>query len=120
MRLRLYPLKLYLFSLPVALLSGLALVLNLFSWLWLWIEIPRGVDQIFLHYSILFGVDYIGGRTELFYVPLLGLAIWFVNVLIGWLLYRKDTFMSYVLSFVNLLCQIFIVIAALLLVFLNV
>lgn len=120
MKLRLYPLKLYLRSLPVALLSGSALVLNIFSWLWLWIQIPRGVDQLFLHYSILFGVDFIGTRTQIFYVPLLGLVIWIVNTFAGWILYRKDNFMSHVLNFVNLLCQIFVVIATFLLVFLNV
>ncbi|MBI2436660.1 MAG: hypothetical protein HYV41_02890 [Candidatus Magasanikbacteria bacterium] len=120
MKLRLYPLKLYLKSLPIAVIVGSAFVLNIFSWFWLWLQIPRGIDQLFLHYSILFGVDFIGTRTQIFYVPLLGLVIWILNTFAGWLLYRKDDFMSHVFNFVNLLCQIFIVIATFLLVFLNV
>ncbi len=59
-RVKTYPLKLYIRKWPIALFGGLAALLNLFSWLWLSIQIPDTSGQMFLHYNVLFGVDYIG------------------------------------------------------------
>jgi len=120
MKLDFYPLKLYFSTLSIAIFSGLALLINLFNWVWLWIQIPSGEEYLFLHYNILFGVDKIGNSWKIFYIPLLGLFILIVNVFLGWILFKKDKFMAQLLNFVALLCQLFIVIAVFLIVFLNV
>jgi len=49
-----------------------------------------------------------------------GFFILIINALLGWILYRKDKFMAQILNFITCLCQIFIVIASFLLVFLNI
>ena len=120
MKWRFYPIKLYFASLPVAVFTGISAILNVFSWVWLWIQIPRTGDQGFLHYNILCGVDQVGESWKIFYVPLLGLLIFLINLCLGWVLYRTDKFMAQTLLFFAALCQVFVVIATFLLIFLNV
>ncbi|MDD2656611.1 MAG: hypothetical protein PHQ18_03545 [Patescibacteria group bacterium] len=118
MKLRLYPLKLYFFSIPIMLMVSLSLLLNLFSWFWLKSQLPN-TSELFLHYNVLFGVNLIGESWKVFFVPLVGLIILSANFFMGWLLYKKDKFMAQVLNFVSILCQIFIIFVAFILVFLN-
>lgn len=115
-----YPFKLYFKHLPnrIMMLSGLGV--NLLIWAWLAWNIRPQEAAIFLHYNVLFGVDLIGPWHRIFLVPLAGLSILIVNALIGWFLFSKDKFVSHVLNGVALLSQIFLVIVAALLVFLNV
>ncbi len=120
MEYRLYPLKLYFRKVPVLIMVGLTLALNLFAWLWLFLQIPTQSEQVFLHYNILFGVDKIGTYGEIYQVPGLGLLILVLNLVIGWVLYRRDWFFSYSLLFAGLICNVFVVIASVLLVFLNI
>jgi hypothetical protein len=119
MKLRLYPLKLYFFSIPIITMVSLSLFLNLFSWFWFKSQLPN-TSELFLHYNVLFGVDYIGESWRIYFVPLLGIIILFVNFLIGWFLYKKDKFMAHILNFTTLICQIIVVMVSFLLVFLNV
>jgi len=114
-----YPLKLYIQNISLAILLGLSLVLNLLTWVWLWVQIPRDESQLFLHYNVLFGVDNIGDSWHIFYVPLIGLIILMLNTVLGWVLFKKDKFIAQLLSFVSLVCQIYLFISAVLLVFLN-
>jgi len=96
----------------------LSLSLNLFSWFWLKLQLPN-ISELFLHYNVLYGVDYIGESWKIFFVPLIGLIILSINFFMGWLLYKKDKFMAQILNFVAVLCQIFIIFSTFVLVFLN-
>ncbi len=120
MRFRAYPLKLYIRKLPIIVFGLIAIVLNIFSWLWISFQIPYTDESLFLHYNILFGVDAIGEGWRIFFVPLVGLIILIINIVIGWLVYRKDHFISQLLVASAAFCQVFVVIATILLVFLNV
>ncbi len=115
-----YPVKLYIKHLPNLIMIPLALLINISTWAWLLLQIKPQDETIFLHYNILFGVDYIGAWWKVLYLPVLGLFIFLVNTIFGWVMFPKDKFSAQVLNFVNLVCQIFIFIAAALLVFLNV
>jgi hypothetical protein len=115
-----YPIKLYFKHLPNLILLFLGFLLNLASWIWLLWQIKPQTDPIFLHYNILFGVDSIGEWWKVFYLPVVGLFIYIVNAILGWILFGRDKFTSQLLNFVSVLCQVFILIAAALLVFLNV
>ncbi len=115
-----YPLKLY-FRHPanlVPILIGSSL--NLFMWGWLLYYIRKQEDPLFLHYTVLFGVDYTGVWYQVFAVPLAGLCILAINFILGWLLFHKDDFAGYVLNSVSALIQIILLVTAILLVFLNV
>jgi len=116
----LYPIKLYFKHLPHLIILPLALILNLANWVWLLIKIRPQADPIFLHYNILFGVDYVGEWWRVLLLPLAGLLIFLVNGIIAWMIFSKDKFAAELLNFTSLLCQIFLLIAGALLVFLNV
>ncbi len=120
MQQKLYPIKLYIKHLPNAILLGTSLLINVATWIWLLVRIGPQEENIFLHYNILFGVDLIGTWTKVFYLPLIGLFILLVNAIIGWLLFRTDKFITQMFNAISLLCQIFILIASSLIIFLNV
>ena len=115
-----YPIKLYFKHLPNLIMLPVGLLFNLASWVWLLWQINPQPEPIFLHYNILFGVDYIGEWWKVLYLPIVGLFIFLVNGILAWILFSRDKFASQVLNFVSVLCQIFILIASALLVFLNV
>ncbi len=115
-----YPIKLY-FKRPgnfvPLIISGL---LNLFTWGWLLFYIRKQEDPVFLHYTVIFGVDYTGDWKQVFLVPLGGLFILLLNMMLGWLLFHKDDFAGYVLNAVALIIQIILLVTSVLLVLLNV
>ena len=115
-----YPLKLYLKYLPNLIMLSLALVINIAVWVWIFITIQPQSETIFLHYNILFGVDYIGEWWRVFFMPMTGLLIFVLNFLVGWALFHKDKFVSIILNAVNVMCQILVLVASSLLIFLNV
>jgi len=115
-----YPLKLY-FKHPANLiLIALSGGINLFIWGWLLYYIRKQDDPLFLHYTVLFGVDYTGEWYQVFIVPLGGLLILLINFVLGWLLFHKDDFAGYVLNMVSAVAQIILLVTAILLVLLNV
>lgn len=116
---QLYPLKLYLKSLPNRVILSLWLVLNFTIWGWLIWHIQPQQDPIFLHYNILFGVGQLGPWWKLYLIPVLGLIIGFVNGTIGWVTFHKDKHISYFLNATTVLCHLFLGISTYLLVFLN-
>jgi len=86
-------------------------------WL-LWSIRPRQ-DPIFLHYNVLFGVDFIGPWWKVLFLPLTSVIILLVNGLLGWALFSRDKFIAHILSTVSVIAAIFVFIAASLLIFIN-
>src|SRR3989344_1092001 len=89
-----YPLKLYFKRLSASGFFGLGLLINIGIWIFLWWNIPRGLDQVFLQYNILFDVVLSGPPGHIFYVPFYGLLILLVNATLGWIYYQKDAFVA--------------------------
>ena len=114
-----YPIKLYLKNRFNFIALVLSVSLNLANWLWLITQIRPQAELIFLHYNILFGVDYVGEWWKVYYVPLTGLIIILINFIVGWFLFNKDKFVAILLNIASILSQAFLFIAAALLVFLN-
>lgn len=117
---KLYPIGLYIKRLPNLIMLPLSGLINVATWIWLYWQIRPQEEMVFLHYNILFGVDYIGPRSEIIIWPLTGLFIILLNALLGWLFYKQDKFVAYFLNATSLICQIFLFVTASLLVFLNV
>ncbi len=115
-----YPFKLYFLAKRNIILFFISFLLNTATWVWLFTQIKPQEDYLFLHYNILFGVDYVGDWWKVVYVPATGLAIFMINMLLGWIFYGKDKFAATLLNVVSVYCQIFLFVAASLLVFLNV
>ncbi|MBT3816766.1 MAG: hypothetical protein HOE80_00245 [Candidatus Magasanikbacteria bacterium] len=116
----LYSFRLYIKKLPILLMVGTTLLMHIFMWFWLLWNIRPQEDSIFLHYTVLFGVDFSGPWHYILYLPIIGLVIFIINTLLGWILYQKDHLASYLLQAAAVFVHIFLVIVTLLLVFLNV
>lgn len=90
------------------------------SWIWLIWNIRPQENNIFLHYTALFGVDLIGPWQQVFYLPLVGLCIMLVNAFVGWMLFREDKTIGYISLGIAAFLQLIIFISSHLLVLLNV
>ena len=119
MNYRLYPFLLYFRKTPVILMFMGAVASNLFAWSWITFHIPASTTQVFLHYTILFGVDQIGEWWQIYTTPVIGLSILLFNMIAGWAVYRHERFYSYILLMSSLIVNIFVAIFSVLLVFLN-
>ena len=117
---QIYPLKLYIRKIPVLLMAGMSIVLNLISWLWLAFHIRRSAEQVFLHYNILFGVDQIGEPSQVYRIPLAAMILLVINSVSSWILYRKDWFFSYFLLAITVIVTTFALISSILIVSLNI
>ncbi|MFA5211043.1 MAG: hypothetical protein WC414_00885 [Patescibacteria group bacterium] len=119
MKMRIYPLKIYLITPVIAIFSAINLFFILLSFFWLIIQIPRNIGQVFLHYNILFGVDRIGSWGQIFILPLTGLLFFLLNEILAWFFYSKDKMISYFLNICSILLNIFVFVAVILTVFIN-
>ncbi len=115
-----YPLRLYLRHRANLISFILSLSLNLFIWAWLLFYIRKQDYPLFLHYTVLFGVDYTGEWYKVFSVPLGGLCILLINFFLGWILFHKDDFAGILLNAITVFIQVIFLVTAVLLVFLNV
>ena len=117
---KLYPLGLYLKKTWTLVPLIISVLLNSFVWFWILWHIGPTEELVFLHYTVLFGVDFIGPWWNLLYIPITGLAIILINLCIGWIFFGKDQFIARVLQLVSILAHIFLIIATILIVFLNI
>lgn len=101
-------------------MAGGALLLNFVTWGRILFELEPQEEAFFLHYNILFGVDFIGEWWRVLYLPAGGLIIFLVNAFLGWVAFREERFAAYLLLAASVLCNAGIYIAATLLILLNV
>jgi hypothetical protein len=115
----LYPIKLYARHPATILLVSASVLANIAVWLWIGLQIPPTDELVFLHYTILFGVDTTGQWADLFAVPFGGFAAILINAAIGWIFFQRDKYIAHVLNAIALAVQLFLFAAAVLLVTLN-
>ncbi len=119
MNLLTYPPRLFFKQLPIVVPFGLSVLANVITWGWLaWFFKPTN-EPVFLHYNVLFGVDYIGDWHRVFLLPIVGVSILLINTLLGWLLASRDMVVAYILQIISLLSSSLLLLMALLLVEIN-
>lgn len=78
---------------------------------YIFLKLGAKQDLIPLHYNIYFGVDYIASKNQIFKLPLMGVVVLGVNYFLGWLVYKHEKFVCYILIFVSLLVSIILMFA---------
>jgi len=116
----LYYLKLYLRDWWITTLIFLAVALQTAIWVYLIVNVGPSLDRVFLHYNIVFGVDLVGPWWNLYYLPLIGFIMLTINTAFSYFIYKTDKFLSRLLNFWSVFIHIFLLIAVLLLIRLNV
>ncbi|NTW27728.1 MAG: hypothetical protein HGA36_05360 [Candidatus Moranbacteria bacterium] len=89
-----------------------ALLVNVANWVTIGFFI-RPVDfPIILHYNVYFGVDVIGAWWQIYFLPLIGLVIFSVNTVLGYLFYQqKERIVAHLLILATFIVQVGISIA---------
>jgi hypothetical protein len=67
------------------------------SYAWIVFAIRPGAGLLPLHYSILFGVDRLGTRSQLYLVPTTSLTIMVLNTSFAYYIFHRDKYASYYL-----------------------
>lgn len=108
-----YPLKLFFKDYYAAGGIATAVLADIFLWIYISLRARTLGDLAFLHYTIHFGVDFIGAWTRLLLLPALGLLIIAVHTALGYWLYGQlKELARFVLVSQAVLCGFLIVSAA--------
>lgn len=89
-------------------------------WWYLLKNIRPGVEQIFLHYNVVFGVDLLGAWWNSYLLPAGGVLIFMVNYFLSFLFYNFDRVLSRFLTLLTAPLQVFLLIAVFYIVGLNI
>ncbi|MFA6486030.1 MAG: hypothetical protein WCT40_01520 [Candidatus Magasanikbacteria bacterium] len=76
--------------------------------------------QIFLHYNAIFGIDLIGPWWQMYFLPIFATAIFLINFSVALWFYRADKFLARLLAVLAAVWEIFLVVATILIVGLNI
>lgn len=113
-----FPVRLFLRDKLVISSLGVAVVLNAALWLYLLLAV-KSAENIFLHYTIHFGVDLVGSFTNLLMLPLLGLALILLNFTIAYFLYDNLKRLGLLMAVATPVVQMFLLVEGFFLAFLN-
>jgi len=93
--------------------------LNIALWFYLSTQIQESRYSIALHYTIYFGIDFLGEARQALVLAFVGLIVLVTNIILGFYLYSHSRIASYFLSVTSILVQIFLFFAAYGLVMIN-
>lgn len=99
---------------------AISLVINVVLWVLLIFNFVQGSQYVVLGYNIYFGISAFGPWYKVLLMPALALLVILFNFPLAFSVYLKEKMMSYFLSFVALLCNIIIFLAALIIIYVNI
>ncbi|MEK7189644.1 MAG: hypothetical protein AAB666_01550 [Patescibacteria group bacterium] len=113
-----FPVRLFLRDKLVISSLVVAGFLNAALWIYLLLAI-KSAENIFLHYTIHFGVDLVGSFSNLLMLPLLGLALILLNFTIAYFLYDNLKRLGLLMAAATPVIQVFLLVEGFFLAFLN-
>ncbi|MCL5435793.1 MAG: hypothetical protein M1275_01810 [Patescibacteria group bacterium] len=96
-----------------------ALLVNIILWVLVLIKTAGGGKPIPLHYSVIYGIDYVGSSFLLLELPAIGLFLFIVNFYLAAHLSGRERFLSRLVIFTSALLQCFLLLAAFSVLYLN-
>lgn len=96
-----------------------SLLFNIIIWILLGLLIKPSEFPIPLHYNVYFGIDLTGPSKNIYNLPLVALFIIIINFILAFWFYSKNRIVSYILLFSSLAVQIFVLIGAITVIFIN-
>ena len=105
-------------------LVGIPLLVSIGAMVFMWWytigHIHPTTEQIFLHYNVIFGIDLAGAWWKIFYMPGSGTLIFLLNYFLAIWFYLEDKFLARLLTVITAVWEIFLIIATVLIVGLNI
>lgn len=77
-------------------LMGGAIALTIITWLCVISYAPLNAQLVPIHYNVIAGYDELGGRTDLYQLPLFSLLVLVVNIVVAWLFRGTGRFFALV------------------------
>lgn len=99
---------------------GVALLINIITWVLILWKIPPTDNTVFLHYNIYFGIDRTGSWWQLLVIPGSGAVILLLNTAIILLFKKLDALVAALLSALTLGLQMMSLVAAIFVILLNI
>ena len=107
--------------------TSIGLVINLATWAIIYFKFRPLVyhlpaDQAFipLHYNIYLGIDSLGNWKKIFWLPGIGLIIGFINTILALMIFSKKEILSYFLSISFAVIQLFLLVATIITILINI
>ena len=101
----------------VSLTSGA--VLNIIIWILAISKFGYTQETVPLHYSVVYGIDFVSSSRQIYQLPAAGLVIWLVNAWLGRMVFQEGKIFSYFLIVGSVFGQLILLLALLTLVILN-
>lgn len=76
---------------------NVGLIFNIVLWIVLLSKFGFGSERIPLHFSVVYGIDFVGDSWRIYQIPFLGLAILGANFVLGKIVYEREKLFSYFL-----------------------
>lgn len=120
MRFEWYPIRLLFRQRIVKVSLAISALANAAAWITLW-RVPTPVEggQVFLHYTVIFGIDKLGNYDQLFAAPLWGAVILLINLIVAWLIFPRAAAMAEFLVLATVFVELGTLLAAVLLYLIN-
>ncbi|MEI6627094.1 MAG: hypothetical protein WCL61_00715 [bacterium] len=97
----------------------LALVFNVALWVLFLYYFHSASEYIVLKYNIYFGISDLGLWYYVLFLPLIGLLVLLINYFVALLIFLRNTYFSYLLSFSSSIVNLLLLIAGLFLIYKN-
>jgi hypothetical protein len=88
--------------------SWFLLVLNLIL---VYLQLGDITTPLIIHFDVYKGIDFLGSRKDVFGILASGATMLLINLLLAEFFYRRERFLSYILTFLSLILSILILIA---------
>jgi hypothetical protein len=93
---------------------GLGLLILLIAFFFIYVEFDVPAESpagLIIHFDAYKGIDFIGGKLDVFGILITALAIILINLFLADFLYHRERFLSYIFGFGSLGLSILILIA---------
>lgn len=114
-----YPPQLFLKDRYIASSLVVSAVLLAIAW---WATVTRvhpNADQVYLHYSIIFGIDLLGEWWKLWLVPVGATSLLVFNLVVSYAAYGRDKAVGRLISVLTICLEVFLLTGLLLIIGLN-
>lgn len=103
----------------IAIALGVGLLLNAIIWVILKLNIRPTDIPITLHYNVYFGVDYLGKYTQIYSIPVVGLAILCINTVLAIKIFSRSKLSARILAIAALIIQLLLIVSSIALIIFN-
>jgi hypothetical protein len=98
---------------------GISLLINIIHWSILYFKIKPDLDNVLLHYNVVYGADFIGKSMYLYWIPLLAFILLIVNIGLAISFYHKEKLASHFISIASIAVQLVFFAATFILILVN-